>query len=70
MAPDFDPNNDHALPPVNNVLRDCLGDLAIQIMIAKNKNFPDMNSRDMLRELHEIIEDLHATYHSMNLNFE
>lgn len=58
---DFFENNDHALRQQNIVLRDSLGDLAIQIL-CRRKDIGSMDYRDILCDLHEIISELHYAY--------
>lgn len=54
-------DHDHALVPVNVELRDSLGVLAVHVLAAR-ENLAELSSEDMLRKLHEIIQDLHKAY--------
>ncbi|RKI22040.1 hypothetical protein D7V82_20755 [bacterium 1xD8-6] len=61
----FDSSNHTSLDEPIFVLRDNLGVLAVQVLSAK-KDLSQMSYDDMLRELLEIIEDLHKAYDRMN----
>lgn len=65
---DFYDKNDHALRPVNIVLRDSLGSLAVQILAARS-DFGTMSDSQKIRKLHKIISDLHDAYHQANGDF-
>ena len=58
---DFFENNDQALRMPKLVLRDSLGQLAIQIL-ATRTNIGEMSSNDLLYQLLEIITNLHTAY--------
>ena len=61
----FDSSNHTSLDEPIFVLRDNLGVLAVQVLSAK-KDLSQMSYDYMLRELLEIIEDLHKAYDRMN----
>ena len=61
----FDAYNHTSLDEPIFVLRDSLGILAVQILSAK-KGFAQMSYDDMLRELLDIITELHNTYDRMH----
>ena len=61
----FDPYNHVSLDEPMFVLRDSLGSLAIQILSSK-KDLSQMSYDDMLRELLDIITELHNAYDRMN----
>lgn len=61
----FDSSNHTSLDEPIFVLRDNLGVLAVQVLSAK-KDLSQISYDDMLRELLEIIEDLHKAYDRMN----
>ncbi len=61
----FDASNHTSLDEPIFVLRDSLGTLAVQILSSK-KDLSRMPYDDMLRELLEIIDGLHAAYDRMN----
>lgn len=62
----FDPYNSSSLDMPEFVLRDNLGNLAIQILSSKN-DLSKMSYRDMLEELLSIINELQYTYEHLNL---
>jgi len=55
----------HELQNPSIVMRDSLGYLAIQIL-SKQHDIGTMDYDEMLRELHQIIIDLHDSYHSQH----
>lgn len=61
----FDPYNHASLDEPAFVLRDSLGSLALQILSSK-KDLSQMSYDDMLRELLDIITELHNAYDRMN----
>jgi len=61
LTSDFFENEDHALRKQPIVLRDSLGNLAIQILCSKN-DISTMKYDDILLELYEIISELHKSY--------
>ena len=61
----FDPYNHTSLDEPPFVLRDSLGLLAVQVLSSK-KDLSRMNYHDMLRELFNIISELHNAYDQMN----
>lgn len=61
----FDSYNHASLDEPIFVLRDSLGSLAIQVLASRN-DLSTMPYDDMIRELLEIISDLHEAYDRMN----
>ena len=61
----FDSYNHASLDEPIFVLRDSLGSLAIQVLASRN-DLSTMPYDDMIRELSEIISDLHEAYDRMN----
>lgn len=62
LTTDFFENESHALRAPEIVLRDSLGLLAIEILKSRHSDFSKLKSGDMLRELLEIINELHDEY--------
>ncbi|WP_196590550.1 hypothetical protein [Pectinatus frisingensis] len=58
-------DSSHELTPVNIVLRDSLGVLAVSIL-SHRADFGSMQYDCMLSELHSIIAELHDAYHHGN----
>ncbi|WP_306542071.1 hypothetical protein [Acidaminococcus intestini] len=58
----YDEINSHELPPVNIVLRDSIGSLAVQ-MLASRYDLSTMSEADALHNLLQIIRGLHEEYH-------
>lgn len=56
----FDEHN-HALRKVSVVVRDSLGDLAIQLLCAR-KDITNLDYNELIRELGGIVHDLHKAY--------
>lgn len=64
----FDANNEMSLPDPLFTVRDNLGALALQILVARDQlNVNDY--RETLRNYHEILKDLHKIYDESNGNF-
>lgn len=61
----FDPENHASLDEPIFVLRDSLGSLAVQVLSTR-KDLSAMSYDEMLSELLEIIEELHAAYDRLN----
>lgn len=61
----FDPYHHGSLDEPIFVLRDSLGTLAVQVLASKH-DLSTMHYDDMVRELLDIITDLHESYDSMN----
>ena len=57
--------NDHALRPQMNVLRDSLGDLAIRLLFECNPEIAKRPNQEILHELYKLIDELHADYSFM-----
>ncbi len=54
-------NDEHALVSPTAEVRDSLGVLAIHVLASK-KNLAEMDYCDMLKELYEIVVDLHKAF--------
>lgn len=63
LTADFFEQNDHALRSSKIVLRDSLGALAVQILVAR-EDVAHMDYSKMLHKLYDIIDDLHSAYDS------
>ena len=61
----FDPYNHASLDEPIYVLRDSLGNLAVQILSSR-KDLSQMSYNDILYELLDIITELQKTYDRMN----
>lgn len=57
--------NDHALRPQMNVLRDSLGDLAIRLLFERNPNIAKKSNMEIMQELYRLIDQLHQDYSFM-----
>lgn len=64
----FDENN-QALRPVSIVVRDSLGALAIELLRAR-KDITKMDYNELIRELGEIVADLHKAYEKEYYNLD
>lgn len=64
---DFYAENSHALPDASIVTRDSLGTLAVSILSSRTDFANVANYEDLVRELHEIVNELHAAYHALNI---
>ena len=67
--PDFSfyDENDHALQAVNVVTRDSLGSLAVSILASKVDLASATDYDKLVRQLYDIIDELHSSYHRLNL---
>lgn len=68
LTTDFFENNDHALRHPEIVLRDSLGNLAIQLLKEK-EDISIMKYDDLLRKLHTTICELHESYQRIHGDF-
>jgi hypothetical protein len=68
LTADLFENDEQALRHQNIVLRDSLGNLAIQLLFAK-EDVSNMEYDEILRKLYTIIDDLHTTYQQCDYNF-
>ncbi len=57
--------NDHALRPQMNVLRDSLGELAIRLLFERNPNIAQKSNMEIMQELYRLIDQLHQDYSFM-----
>lgn len=57
--------NDHALRPQMNVLRDSLGELAIHLLFQRNPDIAKKSNLEIMQELYSLIDQLHEEYDYM-----
>ncbi|MCI9078321.1 MAG: hypothetical protein HFH68_05255 [Lachnospiraceae bacterium] len=57
--------NEHALRPQMNVLRDSLGELAIRLLFERNPNISQKSNTEIMKELYRLIDQLHKDYSFM-----
>ena len=63
----FYDENSQALQKVNIVTRDSLGTLAVSILASKVDLSSVTDYDDLVRQLYDIIDDLHKSYHRLCL---
>lgn len=57
--------NEHALRPQMNVLRDSLGELAVHLLFCRNPNIAQKSNLEIIQELYTLIDQLHQDYSFM-----
>ena len=63
----FYDENSQALQKVNIVTRDSLGTLAVSVLASKVDLSSVTDYDDLVRQLYDIIDDLHKSYHRLCL---
>lgn len=63
----FYDENSQSLQAVNVVTRDSLGTLAVQILASRVDLSKVTDYDELVRQLYDIVDELHESYHRLNL---